>query len=665
MVANTIELLDCPNVSTYDAFISYNHSQDRAVAKQLQRSLESFAKPFFHRRSMRVFRDETNLEATPDLWATIAEALGESGFFVLLASPESAQSNWVDREVKTYLRNHDRKRICVALTSGKLPWTDPDVQLGVPECAVSTGVYEQFQVDQQEPLVIDLRQYRSAAGGLNVRTAGYDNAIATLAASILRRDKDTLFGEHITRQRRIRTYVVVSAGLFLALGLFGVTQLQTANEEKKLKRENLARSLASYSRDPQQCQPPVNINDSALPILLATAALQVTHHADDPPVPVARQVLLQTLAKRTLGNNVGLPCIMPKLAERNLEMSQMVFSIDNQSLYGYARQRKGIGRWDLSPDKNPARCDRNTGEVIDSLSGTYRSIVFSPNRRWLAVAKENGDQVFIWSIDDQMQTRTLPLERPFKPLGLGGDARWLITGDLPAESVQLWDLQADPPSRTPIDPPGEKTVVTALAFSHDGQRLATSTRVSGEQKNIHGGMYLWEIDKSIEGPPARRLIGDYVDSPPTAFSADGRWLAAGANLWDLAATDGAHELLPVNQQRVGVVIFSDDNRWLFLGGETVANISARLWNLQTIETEKQSVVLLDERNMGGARYNLGVLSATFSHDSRWLATTVREKQRILLWPLAASDMIETGRGVAGRELSEEEAACYKLSDLLE
>ena len=31
----------------FDAFISYSHSSDRFVAKQLQRSLESFAKPLF------------------------------------------------------------------------------------------------------------------------------------------------------------------------------------------------------------------------------------------------------------------------------------------------------------------------------------------------------------------------------------------------------------------------------------------------------------------------------------------------------------------------------------------------------------------------------------------------------------------------------------------
>ena len=36
MVANKIEFSDRPGTPAYDAFISYNHGQDRAIAQQLQ-----------------------------------------------------------------------------------------------------------------------------------------------------------------------------------------------------------------------------------------------------------------------------------------------------------------------------------------------------------------------------------------------------------------------------------------------------------------------------------------------------------------------------------------------------------------------------------------------------------------------------------------------------
>jgi hypothetical protein len=639
-----------PTTIAYDAFISYNHAGDRSTAEQLQRSLESFAKPLFRRRSMRVFRDDTNLEATPDLWGTVVEALGKSGFFILLASPESAQSKWVDREVSTYLDNHDRTRIGVVLTAGKLPWTDPDTQPGVPECAVSPRAFERLGIYQQEPLVIDLRPYRNAADRLNTRKPGYDNAIATLAASILRRDKDSLFGDHITRQRRMRTSVGVATIAFVALGLFGIKQFQTASTEALAKRENRARSLASYSRDPKPCPAPVEASNAALKMLLATAALQVTQRAGDPPISFARQVLLQTLARRTLGNSNGLPSFIPQ-SRGSWRVSPMIFSAGGRSLYGYAL-RNGVRRW-ICPGHDPMHCaGRMAGQVIGALRGAYGSVVFSPDRRWLAATNRTGTQVSVRSLLDDEPTTTLKLKFSSKVFSLSYEARRLLTAS--AKGMQLWHLRADPPSNIPLDPPDEARV-TAAAFSHDGQWLAASTKT---------GMYLWDIEESTAAP-ARQLDKDHIDHSSIAFSAGGRWLAAGANLWDLDDEGFTHTLLPVNGQRVVVVNFSDDGRWLFLGGETYANISARLWDLHAIETEKEPLVLLDERNMGGARYNLGVLSAAFSPDGRWLATAIREKQRILLWPLAVADMITVGHKVAGRALSPEEAACYELSDLLD
>ncbi len=39
----------------------------------------------------------------PHLWRSIQDALDSSRFFILLASPESAQSRWVEREVEHWL----------------------------------------------------------------------------------------------------------------------------------------------------------------------------------------------------------------------------------------------------------------------------------------------------------------------------------------------------------------------------------------------------------------------------------------------------------------------------------------------------------------------------------------------------------------------------------
>ena len=55
----------------YDASISYSHSADRPLAVAVQTGLQQFAKPWYQRRALRVFRDESSLSATPELWPTI------------------------------------------------------------------------------------------------------------------------------------------------------------------------------------------------------------------------------------------------------------------------------------------------------------------------------------------------------------------------------------------------------------------------------------------------------------------------------------------------------------------------------------------------------------------------------------------------------------------
>ena len=71
----------------YDTFISYSHSADGKLAPAVQTGLQRLARPWWRLRALRIFRDETGLSVNPHLWGSIAGALDESKWFVLLASP--------------------------------------------------------------------------------------------------------------------------------------------------------------------------------------------------------------------------------------------------------------------------------------------------------------------------------------------------------------------------------------------------------------------------------------------------------------------------------------------------------------------------------------------------------------------------------------------------
>jgi hypothetical protein len=108
----------------YDAFISYSHDpRQSAITATLQQAIQRFAKPFWRRRAVSLFRDQTNLSANPDLWGTIVDALRNSKFLILIASPKAAESPWVAREIEWWLSHRESNTIIIVLTTGSMLWS--------------------------------------------------------------------------------------------------------------------------------------------------------------------------------------------------------------------------------------------------------------------------------------------------------------------------------------------------------------------------------------------------------------------------------------------------------------------------------------------------------------------------------------------------------------
>ncbi|MFP3869157.1 MAG: toll/interleukin-1 receptor domain-containing protein [Desulfobacteraceae bacterium] len=139
----------------YRAFISYSHAADGKLATALQSALHRFAKPYYRRRAIDVFRDQTSLSITPALWPAIEKALSESEYFILMASPEAAASHWVKQEVDYWLKYKTADRILIVLTEGEIVWDNAagDFDWGRPT-ALPENLKKAFA---QEPLYLDLR----------------------------------------------------------------------------------------------------------------------------------------------------------------------------------------------------------------------------------------------------------------------------------------------------------------------------------------------------------------------------------------------------------------------------------------------------------------------------------------------------------------------------
>lgn len=77
--------------SQYDAFISYSHA-DRRVAAGVQKGLGRVGRRMGRLAALKVFRDATDLTASPDLWGKVQDALNGSRFLIVVLSPEAAAS---------------------------------------------------------------------------------------------------------------------------------------------------------------------------------------------------------------------------------------------------------------------------------------------------------------------------------------------------------------------------------------------------------------------------------------------------------------------------------------------------------------------------------------------------------------------------------------------
>ncbi|MGH3888191.1 MAG: LpqB family beta-propeller domain-containing protein [Pseudonocardiaceae bacterium] len=631
--------------ATYAGFISYSRAVDGKLAPALQGALHRFAKPWYRLRAIRVFRDDASLAANPSLWSSIKEALDGSEFFILLASPESAESKWVEKELSYWIKKKAIGNVLVALTGGEA-WDAEDFDWATTT-ALPPSLRGRFA---EEPRYTDLRWARSEEH-LSSADGRFRDSVADLAAPLHHQAKDQLVGEDVRQHRRtIRftraaiTILTVLLAVATSAAIVAIQQRRTALAQRDLatSRQLAAQAELKAGTDLQAAMllsiEAFKISDNPETRASLAQRLQRNQHVErflsGPGTPVRNVTFSpdgQVLASANGDNEVSLWNVAPNgqrvVLQGNDRMTAPSFSPDGRILAaseGDGLQRGTVALWDVALRKRIATLADDTGYI-----GTP---VFSPDGRILATSGLDRTthsyptgKVILWDVATHRQMGVLSGDNPMDRIRFSPDGRIIAVAD--GLDISLWDVARR--SRLGTLTSGHGRGVLDLSFSPDGQTLASG----GHDARL----VLWDVAKRTQLAAWTRN----GDVSAVAFSPDGRVLAAGDDsatigLWDVAQRTLLHNLAGGHTSAVFDISFSPDGRRIASGGNDGRII---LWN----KGQLNPLVLA---TLPHAIDDLSPGHTAFSPDATILAASTGPD--VVLWDIPRRAPLATLPGAGGR-----------------
>ncbi len=240
----------------YAAFISYRHRPlDTAVAARLHRLIEHYRVPKELRHGGqktvgRVFRDRDELPLSSDLTTELREALDHAAFLIVICSPDTPQSIWVDREIEYFLRSHDRDHVLAVLAAGTQDISFPK---RLTEIYAADGV---TVVEQVEPLAANIADETNPFTPLEHLLPHRLRVLRRLRGEFLRLMAALLHCPYDTLRQRARQYrqrrALAAAGTVAVVAAAFAVMLLDRNREisrqMRLAQQNEQRALASEAQ---------------------------------------------------------------------------------------------------------------------------------------------------------------------------------------------------------------------------------------------------------------------------------------------------------------------------------------------------------------------------------------------------------------------------------
>jgi len=233
----------------FRAFISYSH-QDQLWAQWLHKTLESYRVPrklvgqttaagVIPDRLAPIFRDRDELPSATDLNRKVNEALGDSANLIVVCSPRSAASRWVNEEVLAFKRLGRADRIFCLIVDGEPNATDlaghAAEECFAPALRFEIGPDGQPTQQRTEPIAADARTGKD----------GKANAKLKLIAGMLDVGFDALKQRELHRRnRRMAAITALAVVVMLITTTLAITAIVARGDAER--RQKQAEELVNF-----------------------------------------------------------------------------------------------------------------------------------------------------------------------------------------------------------------------------------------------------------------------------------------------------------------------------------------------------------------------------------------------------------------------------------
>ena len=478
----------------YFAFISYSH-KDKAAAKKLHDFMEGYKLPAnlngkedLPKRIRPIFRDEAELKGG-ELTPQIQEALRNSRYLIVVCSPRSAQSYYVNEEIKYFQSLGRETKILPYIIDGK-PTTDED-----PDCCYT-------------PCFKELQKKYELLGG-DVRDLGDKAAALKIMAPMLGVEFASLHNRFAQQERKKRNIIITAITAF-ALLMAGVTawisflygDLDKAFEDLKSEKAKVEIEKSKVEKEKTEKVKAYEdlelTNDS---LKLKKLALEKTNRELD-----AKNLSLQESKSIILAENA-------------------MNKIEKGDYLGARRTALEAITMSYSPEAEVAlrQSWENNSGILKGHSFWVSSVCWSPDGGYLASGSYDNT-VNIWDGKNGECILTLKGHSwGVTSVSWSPDGKYLASGSYD-KTIKIWDANK---GKIIDSLEGHLDVVNSVCWSPDGKYLASGS----DDKTVK----IWDANK---GKIIDSLQGHSKGVNSVCWSPDNKYLVSGSLdetfiIWDV------------------------------------------------------------------------------------------------------------------------------------